>query len=426
MTRQPEGAYRWWVAAFLSLVYALNYLDRQFLSVLAEPVRTALKLSDTQLGMLTGLMFALFYTAFGLPVAALADRARRTGVIAAACGLWSLATAACGLATGFASLAVARIVVGVGEAGGSPPAYSLLSDYFPSEGRGRALALYALGVPVGSMLGAASGGWIAVHFGWRTAFFVLGAVGLVVSPLILAVVREPVRGRFDAASSTAKEPSWVALWAMFRRPALLVTALGAGLSAFIGYGAQNWIPAFLMREKGMTLQEIALWYSLAVGLAGIVGTWLSGVLVDWLGPRRPAAYALVPAAATALGLPVFWAYLHAPTWPVAMMFVAAASLLLIVYLAPALAVLQNAVPAHQRATAGAFLLFILNLIGLGGGPLFVGRLSDHFRARYGHSALTMGLEGLAPIFIVSVLVYLLGASLLEREARERKAGERRP
>ncbi len=420
MSREPGGASRWGVAAFLSFVYALNYLDRQFLSVLAEPVKASLKLSDTQLGMLTGLMFALFYTAFGLPVAALADRTRRNRVIAAACALWSLATAACGAATSFLGLAAARIAVGVGEAGGSPPAYSLLSDYFPPHSRGRALALYALGVPVGSMLGAASGGWIASRFGWRTAFFALGAIGLIVAPLILLLVREPQRGRLDPHPQGAgATPSWRALLAMFRRPALLATAIGAGLSAFIGYGGQNWAPAFLMREKGMTLQELALWYSLTIGIAGVAGTGLSGLLVDWLGRRRPAAYALVPAAATLLGLPVFWAYLHAQGWVAALVCIAGSSLLLIVYLAPALAVLQNAVPAHQRATAGAFLLFILNLIGLGGGPLYVGRLSDHFRARMGQASLTAGLEGLVPVFVICVLTYLLGAWLLEREAKAR-------
>ncbi len=412
------GLYGWVVVATLCVVYSFNYLDRQFLSVLAEPVKHALHLTDTQLGLLTGLMFALFYTAFGIPVAALADRSHRTRIIAGACALWSLFTAACGLAGNFASLAAARIGVGVGEAGGSPPAYSIISDYFAPASRGRALAVYALGVPLGSMFGAASGGWIAAHFGWRAAFMALGAAGLVLAPLVLLIVREPVRGRLDGSGPVLARPRFVAAIAAFLgRPKLLFTALAAGLTAFVGYGAQNWTPAFLMREKGMSLEQVALWYSLTIGIAGVTGTWLSGVLVDWLGARRPAAYALAPGFAILICLPFFLGVLYAPSWPVALGFVGATSVLAIMYLPAALAVIQNAVPAAQRATSGAFLLFILNLIGLGGGPLYVGLLSDRFRPQFGVHALQHGLFWLGPIFVLAFLCQLVAAWYMEREAK---------
>src|ERR1700742_1006152 len=179
-----NGRYRYVVAISLCAVYTFNFLDRQFLAILAEPVKHTLLLSDTQLGMLTGLMFALFYTVFGIPVAALADRYNRVRIVAIACGLWSAFTGACGFATGFASLAIARMGVGVGEAGGAAPSYSIISDYFPPQERGVGLAIFSLGVPFGTMLGAASGGWIAAHYGWRTAFFVLGGAGVVLAPLI--------------------------------------------------------------------------------------------------------------------------------------------------------------------------------------------------------------------------------------------------
>jgi predicted MFS family arabinose efflux permease len=415
---QSGGLYGWVVVATLCVVYSFNYLDRQFLSVLAEPVKRELHLSDAQLGLLTGPAFALFYTAFGIPVASLADRGHRTRIIAGACALWSLFTACCGLAGSFATLALFRIGVGVGEAGGSPPAYSIISDYFPPASRGRALAVYSLGVPIGSMFGAASGGLIAAHYGWRAAFLALGAMGLILAPIILAVVREPRRGRLDGAAPLLARPSFVAaIGAFLGRPKLLFTALAAGLTAFVGYAAQIWGPAFLMREKGMTLEQVALWYSLAIGISGVTGTWLSGFLVDRLGARRPSAYALAPGIAILICLPFFLGYVFAPGWPAALAFVMAISLLQIMYLPAALAVVQNSVPASQRVTSGAFLLFVLNLIGLGGGPPFVGFLSDHFRPRLGVHALQAALVWLGPIFILAFVCQLAAAYFMEREAR---------
>ncbi len=411
------GAYAWVVVAMLCVVYSFNYLDRQFLSVLAEPVKHALHLSDTQLGLLTGPMFAFFYTAFGIPVATMADRGHRTRIIAGACALWSLFTACCGLAGSFATLALFRMGVGVGEAGGSPPAYSIISDYFAPASRGRALAIYSLGVPLGSMFGAASGGWIAAHFGWRAAFLTLGAVGLLLAPVVLGVVREPERGRLDGpASALARPRVLAAIGAFLGRPKLLFTALAAGLTAFVGYAAQNWAAAFLMREKGMSLEQVALWYSLTIGISGVAGTWLSGFLVDRLGQRRPSAYALAPGIAILLCLPFFLGYVFVPGWPAALAFVLAISLLQIMYLPAALAVVQNSVPAAQRATSGAFLLFVLNLIGLGGGPFYVGLLSDHFRPRLGVHALQAALIWLGPFFVLAFICQVAAGYFMEREA----------
>jgi MFS family permease len=413
----PTGRYGYVVVATLAVAYTCNFLDRQFLSVLAEPVKRDLHLSDTQLGLLTGLMFALFYTAFGIPVAALADRTNRVRIIAAACALWSLFTAACGFAGSFAALAAARIGVGVGEAGGSPPSYSILSDYFPPERRGRALALYALGVPFGTLFGAASGGWIAAHFGWRAAFKTLGAFGLLLAPLVLLVVREPQRGRLDPPGATEGPRASVlsAILVFIRKPALGLTALSAGLTAFIGYALLNWTPAYLMREKGMTLTEIALWYSTVSGLTTAVGTWLSGWLVDRLGAARPAAYALVPGICTLLALPFLPAMTAAHGWQPALAFVVGPSVLLIAYLPAALAVIQNGVAPGQRAVAGSILLFVLNLIGLGGGPLFVGMMSDHFKPQFGPHALTYALLCLSPVYVLAFLCQLAAAWFLERD-----------
>jgi MFS family permease len=413
------SAYAYVVVATLMVAYTFNFLDRQFLSVLAEPVKRDLHLSDTQLGLLTGLMFALFYTGFGIPVAALADRTNRVRIIAVACGLWSLCTAACGFAGSFAVLAAARIGVGVGEAGGSPPSYSIISDYFPPRRRGVALALYALGVPFGTLFGAASGGWIAAQWGWRAAFITLGVIGLVLSPLIYFIVREPVRGRLDPGFDDRAPKASVlsAVTAFARKPALMLTALSAGLTAFLGYALLNWVPAFLMREKGMSLSEIAVWYSTVSGLSAALGTWLSGFLVDRLGGRRPGAYALVPGFAVLLALPFLPAVVQAHGWQAALAFGIGPSVLLSVYLPAALAVIQNGVAPAQRAVSGSILLFILNLIGLGGGPLFVGMMSDHFKPRLGVHALGAALLTLAPVYILAFLSQMAAAWFLEKDAR---------
>jgi len=421
--------YSYFVAAALCVVYTFNFLDRQFLSVLAEPVRRDLHLSDTQLGVLTGLMFALFYTVCGIPVAALADRTNRVRVMAVACGMWSLFTAACGLATGFGSLAVARIGVGIGEAGGSAPSYSIVADYFPPERRGLGLAIYSLGVPLGTMVGAFSGGWIAAHYGWRTAFFSLGIAGLILTPLIPFVVREPVRGGMDrrrvpGLAAIDTPPSMFGAIGFFvRRPPLVLTALATGFTTLVLYGMANWIPAFLMRERGMQLTDLATHFSVVAGLSTGIGTWLGGVLVDRLGRRHAAAYALVPGLGTLLSLPFLFPATNATDWHAALAWLIVPLVLLNMYLAPALAVIQNGVPPRYRATSGALLLFTLNLIGLGCGPLFVGMVSDALKPTFGNDSLRHALQWLAPFFVVASLCQFAAAHALHRAARVSRLSE---
>ena len=414
--------YGYVVAGVLAVVYTFNFLDRQFLTVLQEPVKHELHLSDTQLGALTGLMFALFYTVCGIPIAALADRWNRVRIVAIASAVWSVFTALCGFAGNFAALAAARIGVGVGEAGGSPPSYSVLSDYFPPRKRGTALAIYSLGVPLGSMFGTMAGGFIAAAFGWRAAFWALGAVGLVLAPLIPVLVKEPKRGAFDAGADPAIDahepaPGMFSSIAYFvRSPALMLTALAAGLTAFVGYGMLNWNPSLLIRVKGMSLPQVATWYALVTGIANVGGTFLSGLLVDRLGKRSPAAYALVPGVAILLSAPFLWGAVKAPGWPLAVACLAGPGLLNNMYLAPALAVVQNGVPARSRGTSGALLLFVLNLVGLGGGPLFVGAVSDALKPRYGADALSHAMLWLTPFFVLAFLCQLGAAAMLRRKA----------
>ena len=256
-TEEHGSRYRYVVIGTLAFAYMLNFIDRQLLSVLVEPIKHDLGLSDTQIGLLTGLMFALFYSLFGIPVAMIADKGNRTRLIAIACGIWSFFTALSGMATGFVSLALARIGVGVGEAGCSPPSHSISSDYFPPEQRGRAMALYVLGLPIGGFIGTFAGGWIAEHYGWRYPFFVVGLIGLVFAPLLPLLVREPARGRFDILepgnlAKDARVQSFAdGIKFFWSSPILVLTALGCGLTSFCANGLLNWAPAYLGGVQGM-------------------------------------------------------------------------------------------------------------------------------------------------------------------------------
>lgn len=423
-TTAPKAApgYRYLVVGLLAVVYTFNFMDRQIMSTLAEPIRKELGLSDTAIGALGGLTFALFYTTFGIPVAWLSDRFKRVWIMAAACGIWSLFTAGCGLATNFAQLAFSRVMVGAGEAGGSPPSYSLISDYFPAKERGTGLAIYSLGVPLGSMLGVLYGGHVAAAYGWRVAFFAVGLPGVALALLMLLVLREPKRGGLDevALGADAHEPAppaSVVIKAFFANRTLLCVAIACGLSAFVGYAMLNWNVPLLMRVKGATLTQVSNYYGWVIGGAGVIGTFAAGWLADKLGHRDRRWYAWIPVIAFTLSLPALAGLIWAPTWPIALAFIAVPALLNNMYLAPALAVVQNAVPPGQRTMAGAILLFVLNLIGLGGGPIFLGHVSDLAKPSYGEHSLLIGYAALAPVIVIAILAHLAAASSIARDKR---------
>ena len=419
---QKSSKYRYLVVGLLVVVYTFNFLDRQLLSILTEPIRKDLQLSDTQMGMLGGIFFAAFYTFFGIPVGWLADRTKRIWIMSGACALWSLFTMGCGAATNFLSLAIMRMGVGVGEAGGSPPSYSLISDYFPPKERGTGLAIYSLGVPLGSMLGAAIGGGIAAHYGWRMAFFAIGAPGVLMALVMLLVIREPKRGGLDVFVDGQTEhapppPLLSALGSFFANRTLLITAIAAGLSAFIGYAGLNWNAPFLMRVKGMSLAQVAAYYSLVLGVTGVIGTFLAGWLADRLSQMDRRWYAWIPAIAFTLTIPFWIGILWAPTWQLTLLFIAGPALLNNMYLAPALAVVQNAVPPARRTISGATLLFVLNLVGLGGGPVFVGRISDMAKPEWGDRSLAVGFAALIPVIVITVLAHLAASASIARDKR---------
>lgn len=412
------------VLGLLCFVYVLNFLDRQLLSILAKPIQDALQISDGQLGRITGFYFALFYCFIAIPVGWLADRTNRVRVLSIACGLWSAATAACGMAANYGQLVVARMAVGVGEAGGVPPSYAIISDYFPREQRGTALAIFNLGPPLGSALGVAFGASLAAAFDWRLPFYVIGAVGVVTAIIVWLVIAEPKRGAYDATSGidaqTPREPFFATIARFFANPLLLLAALASGAANFITYGLSNFATLFLMREKGMELNEVALWYALVVGIGMGGGIFVSGRLIDRFGPRTKTAYAIIPALSLVLALPFFLGFVWAPHWELALVFLMAPMFLNSFFLTATVTLVQGEVSAHQRVMAGALLLLVMNFIGLGLGPTFVGAASDFFAADYGAHALQAALYALSPMYLIAALLYFGLARLIKIST---KAGE---
>ena len=419
---EAPGRGAWLVLAMLCLVYVLNFLDRQLLSILAKPIQDSLHVSDSQLGRIGGLYFALFYCLISIPVGWLADRTNRTRVVSLACGLWSAATMACGLAANYPQLVTARMAVGVGEAGGVPPSYAIISDYFPTRRRGTALALYNLGPPLGQALGVAFGASIAAAYSWREAFLVLGGVGLVTALLVNVVVREPRRGGLDGAAHTTPTPSkpaaaafWPTIRMFFSKPSLVLVALASGATQFITYGAGNFTSLILMREKGMTLRQMAVFYALVVlvGMGG--GIFVSGRVIDRFTARSKAAYALIPAISLVFAVPLFVAFVWAPSWPLAIAFLIGPTFFNYFYLSSAVALVQEEVAPNQRVMSGALLLLVMNLIGLGLGPTYVGWASDAFHASHPHNSLQLAFYTLTPFYGVAIALFLALARVLRKE-----------
>lgn len=414
-----DGA-RGFVLGMLCFVYVLNFLDRQLLSILAKPIQDALHITDGQLGYITGFYFALFYCFIAIPVGWLADRTNRVKILALACGLWSGATAACGMAGNYGQLVAARMAVGIGEAGGVPPSYAIISDTFPREQRGTAMGIFNLGPPIGSALGVAFGASLAAAYDWRIPFYVVGAIGIFTAVLVYFLVKEPVRGRFDpepGLAASGPEPGFAkAITGFFGNRVLAVAALASGAANFITYGLSNFATLFLIREKGMTLDEVAIWYALAVGLGMGSGIFISGRLIDRFAVRNKAAYGIIPALSLLLALPFFLGFTAASRWDVALVLLFVPLFLNSFFLPATVTFVQGEVAPGARVISGALLLLVMNLIGLGLGPTFIGLASDFFRPAYGAHSLQMAFYALAPVYLVAAALFLWLARLIKRSA----------
>lgn len=417
--------FRRYALILLLAVYTVNFLDRQIVSILAEPIKRDLNLSDTQLGLLTGLAFAIFYTFLGLPIARLAERSNRVTIIGVSLAVWSGFTVVCGLATNYAQLLLARIGVGVGEAGCTPTAHSLIADYVPKSQRASALAFFAMGTPLGSLLGSSLGGVMSDTFGWRTAFLLAGLPGLLLTAVVFLTLREPRKqlsevARARMAETQKTEGSFAAtLTYLARKRSFWLVAFGAATLAFIGYGNGAFVYSFYLRNHPQEVAELAGHFGLKSvgflglvlgilgGVMGVLSSWLGGVLADRAGARDIRAYMTVPAVA-ALISPVFAVigYLQ-PTAVGTMLVMLIPGLVGSLWYGPVYASGQSLVPPHMRATAASVLLFIINLVGLGAGPLIVGALSDLFA-----HGLGMGeAEGVRWAIIATSCCTLVAAAL---------------
>ena len=392
--------FRRYALTLLMVIYVVNFLDRQVVSILAEPIKRDLNLADWQLGMMTGLAFALLYTILGLPIARLAERSDRPMIISTAVAVWSGFTVFCGFAQNFTQLILARVGVGVGEAGCTPPAMSLISDYSPKEKRASAIAFYLLGAPIGSVLGLVIGGLVADAYGWRVAFMVVGAPGLILAVLALATLKEPRRAvKLAQQAAAANAPSFRAALKELASKRAYVCIVGAvTLKSFISYGSVAFAASFFFRNHGAEMAQLAqgfglksagfLGMSLAMttGVTAIIGTLLGGALADRFGAKDMRAYVRIPVYGALLALPFSIAALNAPTYLGALALLAIPGLLNALWLGPAYAAVQGLVAPNSRATATAVMLFVSNLIGLGMGPVAVGLLSDALTPTLGDAA----------------------------------------
>lgn len=384
----------------LFVVYTLNFLDRQVVAILAEPIKHDLNLSDTQIGLMTGLAFALFYTVLGIPIARYADSpaTSRVGLISISLAIWSAMTLVSGLAQNFAQLLLARIGVGVGEAGCTPAAHSLISDAVPSEKRASAIAFYGLGIPVGSLLGLIVGGVLNDAFGWRVAFMAVGVPGLLLALILGFIIKEPRHLAFTNAIAQAPRSPLSAIEALrevFGSRTFVLLAVAASVTAFLGYGKGVWTVILFIRSHGLSAGQTGLLLGVVIGLAGVIGTWLGGALADRFGKVDKRHILTGPAIGMMVAAPVLFAGYSVADWRLAIGLLVVPTMLNAAYYGPTYACVQGLVRPEARAMASAVMLFAQNLIGLGLGPLLFGMMSDAFRPMAGAESVRWVLYGAA-------------------------------
>lgn len=435
-----SSGYRAWVLFMLIVVYTFNFIDRQIIGILAVPIQEELGVSDTMMGLMRGLSFALLYSTLGVPIAWLADRKSRVWIMTIALSAWSFMTMICGLITTPVQLFLARMGVGVGEAGGVAPAYSIVSDYFPPEQRARALAIYSFGIPIGSAVGIVFGGVIATVLDWRAAFLIVGALGLVLAPLFKLSVKEPVRGAYDAGP--APEPASVGevLRVLLNKPSFWLLSIGAASSSMMGYGLFAWIPALLVRSYADVLPDFFFWapefllpsgsptllyaayfYGTVVLIGGLIGIFMGGYLADSMGKRSKGAYALIPGLAFLATAPFLLIATMSDSIFLVFFVMIIPTALSLAWLGPVLAAFQHIVRPNMRATASAIFLLINNLIGIGAGDVILGGLSDALSSQYGDESLRYSIMWGASFYLVSAGLLIFASRILHKDWEEGEA-----
>jgi predicted MFS family arabinose efflux permease len=388
--RYSEG-YKRLVVLLLMTAYTFNAMDRSIISIISQPMKLDLKLTDTQVGLLGGSAFAVLYAFGGIPLARLAERVSRVNILTASLIIWSSLSALCGVAGGFAQLLLIRVGVGVAEAGCSPPAHSLISDYFEPSRRTSALSIYTVGISLGYILAAVAGGYVAQHWGWRAACAMVGLPGVAIAVAIKVFIREPPRGGSEPTSDIRVPPSLppfslrgelrelraVAKSLLFDAPVLHMV-LGVTIGGFAAYGFYAFLPAYFRRTFGLDYTTIGIIAGLAGGVAVAGGIVTGGFLADALAKRDARWYALVPASGGIVALPLYVLAILQADWSVATYLLALAGFFQYASLGPTFGVVQNVAGRRRRATATALLYICLNVFALGGGPLFTGWVIDRF------------------------------------------------
>lgn len=400
----------------LVVVYACNFIDRQILTILMEPIRKELQLTDTQLGLLSGIAFALFYSTLGIPIARLADRRSRKSIIAVCLAFWSLATALSGAVQSFAQLLLARICVGIGEAGCTPPAHSILSDYYPVQRRATAVAIYSLGVPLGTLFGLMAGGWLNQYLGWRAAFLLVGLPGVLLALVVWFTLREPARPPRSKSPVAAEEPSLLGVFpVLWRIPTYRFLCLAAAVQSFAFFGTTLWLASFLIRSYGMDTGAVGTALGLLMGVMGGLGTLLGGYGSDRLARRDRRWYLWLPGLGALASAPLYAAAFLAPTLALTLGLLVVPIFLTFLSTGPGFATAQNLVPPHLRATASAVMLFSVNLIGAGLGPQAVGIISDLVRPTAGEESLRWALAVVCVGYVVGGAFFILAARTIRQD-----------
>jgi len=407
-----------YVIGMLTVVYAVNLIDRQILSILMQPIKQEMQLSDTALGFLSGIAFAMFYATLGIPIARLADKSSRVNIISISLALWSFMTALCGAAQNFWQLLAARILVGVGEAGSGPSSHSLIADYVPLETRSSALAIYSLGIPIGIMIGFSVGGWLEQLYGWRIAFMAVGVPGLILAVIVRLTLREPPRGHADGVAQADKAeqpPLREVASTMWKRKSFrhLVTAIG--IQAISGYGVLIWVPSFLHRSYHMTSAEVGTALALILGIGGIIGTAAGGYLADHLAKRTVRWQLWIPALGGLVAVPFsFGTYLSGTAFATLAWF-AVPIIFANLYHGPVFAMAQALAPLRMRAMAAAILLFMSSFVGMGIGPQLAGIISDLLAPAYGADSLRYALLCISMAHIWSAAHFWLASKTLQED-----------
>ncbi|MEC8834532.1 MAG: MFS transporter [Pseudomonadota bacterium] len=418
MTRgtEPQRERRY-VLAVLVLVFASSHVDRQIMGILGQPIKESLALTDTQLGLMTGLMFALFYATLGMPMAMWADRGNRRNIIALSISLWSAATAICGAASTYVQLLIARIFVGVGEAGSNPPSHSIIADLYEPEVRTTAMAIFATGVNFGILIGFLLGGWVNEWIGWRWAFVIAGLPGLILGLIVRFTVREPIRGQSDPGAMVNRPPRFpVVIRTMMQKPVVLHFVLGSALASFVGYAVVLWVPVYFVRIHEVGTGIAGTWLALLIGGGGALGTFLGGYFADRLSTRLgPSWRSWIIAIAIIAALPFSLLTYFSDTAFQGFVAFVIPSILGGVFIGPTFAMVQSRMPIEMRSVAASINLFVGNIIGLGVGPYAVGAISDTLQPTYGGDSLRYALSALAIVSIWSSLHFFLGGRRIRDE-----------